>query len=141
MANEIRNIIPRINGEIPAWCNLMVSIDCIPTTGITAIDYKSEVEMEDVRGLGGQKQGRGYGHPEDTGSITLLREEIEAMRSGSPTGRLQDIPPFDIILQFIRVGQTRIIEHKLLDVQYKSDGMEIAAGDKTKNNSICKSAK
>ncbi|MGI6292227.1 MAG: hypothetical protein ACOXZH_07385 [Bacteroidales bacterium] len=58
------------------------------------------------------------------------------MRSGSPTGRLQDIPPFDIILQFIRVGQTRIIEHKLLDVQYKSDGMEIAAGDTKKRKQL-----
>ena len=79
MANEIRNIIPRINGEIPAWCNPKWYLSTVFLTGITAIDYKSEVEMEDVRGFGGQKQGRGYGHPEDTGSITSLREEIEAM--------------------------------------------------------------
>ncbi len=38
-------------------------------------------------------------HP--SGKLILYQEEVQALSAQSPTGRLQDLPPFDIIVQYI----------------------------------------
>ena len=73
--------------------------------------------------------GRGYGKIEYSGSIGLLRDEVEALRASSDTGRLQDIAPFDIIVQFIPVNGQKIVTHRLRNVQFKNDGIDMSEGD------------
>ncbi|MDR2009220.1 MAG: hypothetical protein LBQ22_01910 [Bacteroidales bacterium] len=133
---NVRNIVPQINGVVPSWANLLVTIGGQPVTGVTSIDYNDTQEVTDIKGLGNVTQGRGYGPIEYSGSITLLRDDIETIRENSETGRLQDLPPFDIIIQFIRPGDVKIITHKLIDCQFKGDGMTIKQGDTKNEQSI-----
>lgn len=121
--------IPEINGVQHSWANLQVTIAGRAVTGITKISYKDSQTMENIYGAGVRPVGRGYGRIECEGAITLLRDEVEAIRNSSDTGRMQDIAPFDIMVQFLPVNGSSIVTHKLRDVQFKEDGMEVSEGD------------
>ena len=101
--NGLRHI-PQINGVLHSWSNLSVVINGVPVTGINKISYKDSQTIENIYGAGQAPVGRGYGKIECTPSIGLERGEVEAIRTSSPTGRLQDIAPFDIIVQFLPVN-------------------------------------
>ncbi len=121
--------VPEINGVQHSWANLQVVIAGRTVTGITKISYKDSQTMENIYGAGVRPVGRGYGRIECEGAITLHRDEVEAIRNSSDTGRVQDIAPFDIIVQFLPQGGKTIITHKLRNVQFKEDGVEVSEGD------------
>ena len=118
-----------INGVVHSWSNLSVSINGVPVTGINKISYKDNQTIENIYGAGQRPVGRGYGKIEPTATIGLERGEVEAIRASSPTGRLQDIAPFDIIVQFIPVNGQKLVTHTIRDAQFKDDGMDIKEGD------------
>ena len=120
---------PEINGVVHGWSSLVVNIAGIPVTGITKISYSDEQAIENIYGAGQHPVGRGYGKIESKASISLLRGEVEAIRSASPTGRLQDIAPFDIIVQFVPTAGQKIVTHRIRNAQFKSDSVEVSEGD------------
>ncbi len=133
--NGIR-YIPEINGVVHSWANLVVNIAGVPVTGITKISYKDSQTIESIYGAGQRPVGRGYGRIECSASITLLRDELEAIRAASDTGRLQDIAPFDIIVSFLPIGGQLLTTHKIRNAQFKDDGVDANEGD-TSNTSDC----
>jgi len=127
MINGIRTV-PLINGVEPAWGNLTVNIAGVPAVAINAIDYDDSQVIEDHHGAGQYPISRGYGNITATGKMTLLMSEVEAIRASSPSGRLQDIAPFDIIVSYAPQGSTRIINHKLRNVQFKNNPVSQTQG-------------
>lgn len=124
------NYIPLINGIQPSWANLEVIIAGVRLTGITKISYSDKQTMENIYGIGQYPVGRGYGNIEPSCSITMLRSTAEDVRSMSPTGRMQDIPPFDIIVAFVPPDDSNaVIEHRIRNCQFKDDSMDISQGD------------
>lgn len=120
---------PLINGVEPAWANIIVGIAGIPETAVTAISYKDEQEIENIYGAGQLPVARGYGNIVPTASITLLTSAVEALRAASLTGRLQDIAPFTISVNFIPVNGGKLIRHKIKNVQFMNDGVDTSQGD------------
>ena len=118
-----------INGVVHSWSNLSMNINGVPVTGINKISYKDNQTIENIYGAGQKPVGRGYGKIEPTATIGLERGEVEAIRASSPTGRLQDIAPFDIIVQFIPVNGQKLVTHTIRDAQFKDDGVDIKEGD------------
>ena len=129
--NGIRHL-PLINGVEPSWANLTVNIAGFPETGITAINYDDEQNIENIYGAGQNPVARGYGNITPKASVTLLRTAVEAIRAASPTKRLQDIAPFDIIVVFVPINGTTLITHRIRNCQFLKDGLDIKQGD-TKN--------
>ena len=129
--NGLREV-PLINGEEPSWANLKANIAGFPESGITELNYEDSQVVENIYGAGQQPVGRGYGNITPKAGFTLLRSAVEAMRAASPTGRLQDIAPFDIVACFIPINGTTIITHKIRNCQFTKDGLAIKQGD-TKN--------
>ena len=121
--------VPTINGVVHSWANLVVAITGVPVTGINKISYKDSQTVDNIYGAGQKPIGRGYGRIEYSGSISIERGKVEALRAASPTGRLQDIAPFPITVQFLPVNGQKIVTHLLLDVQFKDDGVEVSEGD------------
>ncbi len=132
--NGIR-FTPLINGVEPSWASLKVGIAGVVVTGVTAIDYEDDQVIENIYGAGQQPVARGYGNITCKGSISLLRSEIESIRTASPTGRLQDIAPFDIVCSYVPVTGGLIITHKLRNCQFKKDSTSLKQGD-TKNETM-----
>ena len=125
-----------INGVLPSWSNLAVVVAGVAVNGINKIDYSDKQSMDNIYGIGQRPIGRGYGRIECAATIGLERSEIEALRAASDTGRLQDIAPFDIIVQFIPAGGTIITTHKILGCQFKDDDLSLSEGD-TSNYTDC----
>lgn len=121
--------VPEINGVQHSWANLQVVIAGRTITGITKISYKDSQTVENVYGAGVRPVGRGYGRIECEASVTMLRDEVEALRASSDTGRLQDIAPFDIIVKFLPVQGSAIVTHRIRNAQFKEDGVEVSEGD------------
>lgn len=130
MINGLR--MPRINGVYVGWSQVSVLISGVPVTGITAIEYDDKQTMEKIYGAGQTPIGVGYGNIECSGSITLLFEELEALRQSSVTKRLQDIAPFDIVVAYLPVGGSVVANHVLRNCQFMENGVSTKIGD-TKN--------
>lgn len=126
--NGLRSV-PLINGEEPAWANLTVNIAGFPEHGIRKIDYKDSQTIENIYGAGQNPVGRGYGRIEPSCTVGLLRKAVESIREASPTGRLQDIAPFDIVVMFVPVQGGKIIKHKVRNCQFTDDSLSISEGD------------
>lgn len=121
--------VPFINGTQHSWSNIVISIEGVPVTGVTAINYKDEQDMEEIYGIGSYPVGRGYGNVKCSGNITLLRGEIENLRTAVPDKRLQNIVPFTIIVSYIPLNGEKMITDILRNCQFKADGSEWKQGD------------
>ncbi|MEZ5195115.1 MAG: hypothetical protein R2764_01550 [Bacteroidales bacterium] len=122
------NFPVNINGQVYEWASLTANISGVAVAGITAITYKEDQQMEAVYGSGNRQVGYSSGKITNTGSVTLLMEEVEALQSASPTGRLQDLPEFPIIAQFL-TGDGKIATHTLKFCKFKNNGREPKEGD------------
>lgn len=127
MLNGLRTP-PLINGNEPAWANITINIAGVPGVGITAIDYDEKQTVENIYGMGQHPVGRGYGNIEPTASLTALMSEVEAFRAASPSGRLQDIAPFDIVVSYAPVNSTKIITHKIRNCQFTDNPVSHSQG-------------
>ncbi|BDD07520.1 hypothetical protein [Aureibacter tunicatorum] len=119
---------PLVNGRTYSWSDITVNILGNPVSGITAVSYEDKQEMENVYGAGEQPVARGYGKIEATGSITLLVDEVEALMNASESGRLQEIPEFDIVVAY-ETSQGEIKTHTLKNCKFKSNKREMKTGD------------
>lgn len=125
-----------VNGELCSWSNLHVTIadQSIDIKQIAKIDYSEERSMDDVYSPTGTYQGRGYGPVISKASMTLKRDEVEKLRDkfGS-TGSLLRIPPFDILVQFVKVkdGGSTVFTHLLKNCQIKKESASSKYKDET----------
>ena len=117
-----------INGSAYSWSDIKINIFNTRVVGIDALKYSEEEEIVDNFGAGNRPVSRSYGAITTEGSITLHMEEIEALQAASPSGRLQDIEPFDIIVAFLpKNGVVRT--HTLKNCQFMSNGRELTQGE------------
>jgi len=131
----INNGIPLVNGKLYDWADIVVTIAGVPVTGVTGIEYKDEQEVEMKYGAGRYPVGFGKGRISCEGKITLYQEEVEAIQRQSPTGRLQDIAPFNIIVSYL--PDTGIVStDKLRNVVFKNNGRTWGEGDTGKTVEI-----
>ncbi len=98
--------------------------------GISAIRYSDEQEIEDNYGAGRFPVSRGYGEIKTEGSITLHAEEVRAIQAAAPLRRLQDIPPFDIVVSYIPLSGAAVTTDVLKNCQFKKNARDAKQGDK-----------
>lgn len=118
---------PIINGIGYSWASIAVTILGRLLIGIRAIDYKDSQAIEGTYGAGSQPIEIGYGNITSEGNITLLGYELDALERIAPNGRIQEIPPFDIIVTW-RAG-TQIKTHRLVNCVFKDNGRSNSQGD------------
>lgn len=125
MAN---NLVPLINGKSYEYADIIMNVLGVPITGVTNIEYEDVQEMENIYGAGSNPVSRGYGKNVPTAKITLLMEEVEALQTASATGRLQDIPEFDITVTFVDDALvTR--NHVVRNVRFMANSRKTNTGD------------
>lgn len=128
MASVINNGIPLVNGMLYSWADVGASINGVPVTGITAIEYGDDQEVVNKYGAGRHPVGRAKGRITPSAKITLYQEEVEAIQRQSVNGRLQDIAPFDITVTYIPdsgIVTTDIIRN----CQFKANSRKWKEGD------------
>lgn len=128
MASVINNGIPMVNGHLCGWADIVALIGGVPVTGIVGIEYSDEQEVANKYGAGRYPVGRAKGRITCTGKLILYQEEVQALQAQAPLGRLQDIAPFDVIVQYL--PDSGIVKtDKLRNVQFSGNGRKWKEGD------------
>ena len=123
----INNGMPYINGKLYDWGDIVLALAGVPVTGIVGIDYKDEQDMKTLYGAGRFPVGYACGQITAEGELELYQEEVEALQSVAPNGRLQDIPPFNITVSYM--PQSGIVKtDKLRNCKFKNNGRTWKAG-------------
>ncbi len=128
MTSGINNGVPFINGKVYDWADVVCTIAGVPVTGITGIEYKDDQEVVVKHGAGRLPVGYAKGRITCDGKITLYQEEVEAIQRQSPNGRLQDIAPFDIIVNYMPDNGI-VTTDKLRNCMFKNNGRGWKEGD------------
>jgi hypothetical protein len=122
------NQIPLINGKAYSWASVTVQLAGAVLVGITAIMYDDGTEKENGYGAGQMPIDRGEGNYKADASITIRAAEDEALIAKSPTGRLQDLGVFDIIVQYL-VGTVKK-KHIIRNCEFLGNKRDLKQGDK-----------
>ena len=113
------------------WTSVTVNLLGRDLEGITELSYTDEVVKENVKGAGMFPIGRSRGDYEAEASITLFKEEVDGIRLAlAPGKRLQDINPFDIIVEYA-TPEGVIKKDRIRNCEFTNDGVEVAQGDGT----------
>lgn len=124
----INNGVPFINGKLYDWADIVTTIAGVPVTGIVAIEYSDDQEVEVKYGAGRYPVGYGKGRIKPTAKITLYQEEVEAIQAQSVNGRLQDIAPFNINVTYM--PDSGIVKtDKLRNCMFKNNKRDWKEGD------------
>lgn len=122
---------PLVNGQAYAWSNTYISLLKNVAIGVSNIEYSDSQEIENVYGGGINPVTRGFGNYTAEAKITFHMEELESLVSISPTGRLQDIPEFDVQVSFIPDNLAKRITHTIKNCRFASNGRTVAQNDKS----------
>lgn len=126
------NGIPLINRVEYSWGDIACSIGGNITTGITGIEYEEEQEVVDNYGAGRYPISRSKGRITCTGKVTLYASEVNALALQAPNGRLQDFPPFDIVVSYVPTDGGAVVHDVLRNCQFKKNSRSWSEGDTSK---------
>lgn len=118
-------------GVMQGWNSVTVNLFSRDLEGILKVAYNDEVAKENAKGAGMFPIGRARTGYEAEASLTLYKEEVDAIRKSMPPGkRLQDIAPFDIIVQY-ETQDGKILKDIIHNCEFTNDGFEVNQGDGT----------
>ena len=120
--------VPLINGVEYSWGDIVSAINGVPLVGITAISYGDSQDVQNNYGAGRHPVSRSKGRITPSAKITLHQSEVIALQSQSPTGRLQDIAPFDITVSYLPDSGI-IVTDKVRNCQFKENKRDWKEGD------------
>jgi hypothetical protein len=118
---------PLINGQAYDWSNIVCTLLGNVAIGISKIDYEVKQDMTDNWGAGINPVSRGFGNRKATASITLYMEEMEALQT-LIGGNVQDIPEFDILVQFY-TNPLAPVTHTLKNCRFTNNFRKINQND------------
>lgn len=132
---EFNNGVPYINGKLYDWADIVVAIAGVPITGIVEMEYADKQDIQQKYGAGRYPVGYSKGRITSTAKIVLYQEEIEAMQSVAPNGRLQDIAPFNITVSYMPNSGV-VKTDKLRNCIFLNNGRSWKEGDTGKTVAI-----
>ncbi|MGH2624857.1 MAG: hypothetical protein ACRDE7_14405, partial [Sphingobacterium sp.] len=118
-------------GTMQGWNSITVNMLGRDLEGITELSYTDTQTKENVYGGGEYPIGRSRGNYEPAASITLLKEEVNALVAALGKGkRIQDIAPFDIIVEY-EDNEGLIRKDRIRNAEFTNAGVEVAQSDGT----------
>jgi len=121
---------PLINGTRHSWADVKINILGRTVSGITAVSYEDKQDKQNNYGAGAFPVSRGRGKYEATSKVTLHAYEVEAIVKALGIGkRIQDVPPFDMIISFLPVGSDGLVTHVIRNCEFTNNKRDIKQGD------------
>lgn len=116
-------------GKLQGWNNITTNLFARDVVGITELAYDDNTKKENVMGAGQFMVGRSEGNYEAKASVTLLKEEVDAILDTLPPGsRLQDIEMSDIVVQYaMKTGKIR--KDIIRNAEFTGNSIDIKQGD------------
>ncbi len=122
---------PMINGTAYSWSQIELRFSNIttPLNGVTSIDYDDEEAVVLNYGAGNRPVSRGFGNVGVSGSVTLHMDDIEAIRSNIPSGALQDLGEFDVIVSYLHPETAKQVIHTIKNCYLNENGVSVGQDD------------
>lgn len=127
----IRLEVPLINGVAYNHADIVLNIFGVAIIGVTAISYSDMQQMTPNYSTGNLPTSAGLGPVEPQGSITLTMEEVRRIQSLAPLGKVQNIPWFDVGVNFLPEDGL-LVRHRLVKCRFKG----ISITSETNNSQI-----
>lgn len=121
------NNTPLINGRAYDFAQIVCNVLGVPLMGIQSIEYKEEQEKTNNKGAGKWTVSRGHGTVDADAKVELSMNDVEALRTVAPDGRLLDIPAFPITVTYL--NEQKVVTHTLMNCEFIDDGGGGAQGD------------
>lgn len=116
-------------GKVAGWNSTTVTMMGRDIEGITELKYDDTLEKENIYGAGKMPIGRGEGNYKATASITLIKEEVDALQlSLGPGKRLTDIAPFDVAVSYDYLS--KIYKDRIRNCEFTGRSVEVKQNDK-----------
>jgi hypothetical protein len=118
-------------GTMQGWNAVTANFLGRDLEGIKELSYNDSQKKENVYGAGSMPIGRGRGNYEAKASITLLKEEVDAIKRSLPAGKtIIDIAPFDIVVEY-QTDNGSILKDRIRNVEFMGDGVDVKQNDMT----------
>lgn len=118
-------------GNMQGWNQVTCQMLGRDVEGISAIKYDDSVKKENVYGAGQYPIGRSSGNYEAKCSLTLFKEETDAIQKALPAGRrMQDIAPFDVIVEYQRPNGS-IMKDVIRNCEFTNRAVDVKQNDGT----------
>ena len=118
-------------GTMQGWNAVTANILGRDLEGIVELAYDDKEKKENIYGAGKYPIGRGRGNYEPKASISILKEEIDAMKLSLPPGKsIRDIAPFDMVVQY-ETENGIILKDRIRNCEFMGDGVEVKQNDMT----------
>ncbi|MGV4379354.1 hypothetical protein ACQ1Q1_10350 [Ornithobacterium rhinotracheale] len=115
-------------GKMQGWNKITINLLGRDVVGISELSYSDTTKKENAYGAGNMPVGRTEGNYEAKASITLYKEELDAITKSLPSGkRLQDIEPFDIIVLYDKKGEIR--KDRINYCEFTGNSVEVKQND------------
>lgn len=116
-------------GKVAGWNSVTTTMMGRDIEGITGLKYEDTVDKENIYGAGKMPVGRGEGNYKAKASLTLIKEEVDALQlSLVPGKRLTDIAPFEIAVSYDYLG--KIYKDRIHNCEFTGRSVEVKQGDK-----------
>ncbi len=122
-------ITPFINGIQHSFASIRMSLLGRVVTGVVKISYDDSVNLENQYGAGNMVDHRGVGNYEAKCSLELFQYEVVGIQQAAGGLRMQQIPPFDIIVTFLPEGSAQSVTDVIKDCQFKTNARDLSQGD------------
>lgn len=115
-------------GKVAGWNDVTVNVLGRDLEGVTSLSYDDEQSWENSYGAGKFPIGEEEGNYEASASMTLFSEELIGLQASLVAGgRIQDIPAFDIVVQY-EYG-AKLYKDVIRNCRFKNNGRELSQGD------------
>lgn len=116
-------------GTLAGWNSVTANMLGRDIEGITQLSYDDKVDKKNVYGAGNMPIGRSEGNYEAKASITLYKEELIGLQATIGSGKLQDIAPFDITVQYEYSGF--LYKDRIRNCEFLNNGVDVKQADGT----------
>jgi hypothetical protein len=110
--------LPLVNGVEYTHADIIIQVLGIPIVGATRIDYKDSQSITNNYSTGQLPTSVGFGTVKFEGTLTLTTKEVQRLSAAAPGGRLQNIPFFDIRVNFATEAGD-FVSHRLIKCRFK----------------------
>lgn len=118
-------------GNMQGWNQITVNLLGRDVEGIAAVKYDDSTKKENVYGAGQYPIGRSAGNYEAKCSITLFKEEADAIQKALPAGkRMQDVAPFDINVEY-QTSTGSIMKDRIRNCEFTNRSIDVKQNDGT----------
>ncbi|MRJ11397.1 hypothetical protein EDL98_09990 [Ornithobacterium rhinotracheale] len=115
-------------GKMQGWNKITINLLGRDVVGISELSYSDTTKKENAYGAGNMPVGRTEGNYEAKASITLYKEEVDAITKSLPSGkRLQDIEPFDIVVLYDKKGEIK--KDRINYCEFTGNAVEVKQND------------